>query len=104
MRFLDRVRAAKTGRQSTQILIFANTAAACGEVLDLIRRHAPPGKRAGVAALHGKLPQRDRDAALLAFRAGKCPMLVATDVAGRGLHVPGLRVVVNWDFPPSLET
>ena len=99
LRFLERVKANATGRQQERVLIFANTAQACGEVAELIRRH--DGK---AVELHGKLRQSDRDKHLLAFKAGKTPVLCATDVAGRGLHVPGLKVVVNWDFPPSLET
>ena len=99
LRFLERVKQNATGRQQERVLIFANTAQACGEVAELIRRH--DGK---AVELHGKLRQSDRDKHLLAFKAGKTPVLCATDVAGRGLHVPGLKVVVNWDFPPSLET
>ena len=38
------------------------------------------------------------------FRSGKAPVLVATDVAGRGLHVSALPLVVNYDFPSNLDT
>ncbi|EGB10502.1 hypothetical protein AURANDRAFT_7954, partial [Aureococcus anophagefferens] len=82
------------------VLLFVNTASACAEVVELVKRHY---KANTVALLHGKLPQRDRDAALLNFRAGKTNVLVATDVASRGLHVSRLNVVVNWDFPTNLE-
>ena len=37
------------------------------------------------------------------FRSGKVQVLVATDVAARGLHIRGLPYVVNYDFPPTLE-
>ena len=37
------------------------------------------------------------------FKGGKVGMMVATDIAGRGIHVPGLKHVVLYDFPPSLE-
>ena len=57
-----------------------------------------------IETLHGDRSQPERDAALAAFRAGKVTVLVATDVAARGLDVSGLRHVVNYDFPSSLES
>ena len=42
-------------------------------------------------------------AALAEFRSGKAQLLVATDVAARGLHIQGLPYVVNYDFPSNLE-
>lgn len=41
---------------------------------------------------------------MVEFRSGKSPVLVATDVAGRGLHVSALPLVVNYDFPSNLDT
>ncbi|KAH9260287.1 hypothetical protein BASA81_001457 [Batrachochytrium salamandrivorans] len=55
-----------------------------------------------VVALHGSMAQEKRTRALEDFRAGKYCILVATDVAGRGLHIPNLKHVVNYDFPTSL--
>lgn len=62
-------------------------------------------RRAGhkCGALHGERRQKEREAALADFRCGKVALLVATDVAGRGLDVPKLPHVVNYDFPPNLE-
>ena len=60
-----------------------------------------PARRCG--ALHGERRQKEREAALADFRCGKVPLLVATDVAGRGLDVPKLPHVLNYDFPASLE-
>jgi len=57
-----------------------------------------------IETLHGDRTQPERDAALAAFRAGKATVLVATDVAARGLDVSGLRHVVNYDFPSNLES
>ena len=57
-----------------------------------------------IETLHGDRTQPERDAALAAFRAGKVTVLVATDVAARGLDVSGLRHVVNYDFPSTLES
>ena len=83
LRFLERFKQNATGRQQER-------------VADL-REHGP-GLRRGrrvnarrhdgkAVELHGKLRQSDRDKHLLAFKAGKTPVLCATDMAGRGLHV-----------------
>ena len=57
--------------------------------------------RSGVSAtsLHSDRSQADRTAALDAFRRGDCPVLVATDVAGRGLDISGISHVINFDVP-----
>lgn len=54
-------------------------------------------------ALHGQRSQEEREASLRGFRAGKVQVLVATDVAARGLHVRHLPYIVNYDFPSNLE-
>jgi len=101
LRFLEKFRAGGAARrQAAKVLIFARSAANVGEVVELVARHHDAKT---VAALHGKLPQAARDAVLVNFRAGKTCVLVATDVASRGLHVAGLDCVVNWDFPTNLE-
>jgi ATP-dependent RNA helicase DeaD len=56
-----------------------------------------------VVALSGALDQRDRDAAVTALVRGRARVCVATDVAARGLDLPGLDLVVNADLPPSAE-
>jgi len=53
----------------------------------------------GVAAIHGDLSQPQRERALNAFRKGRAGILVATDVAARGIDVPGIKLIVNYDFP-----
>lgn len=80
--------------QKAQAIIFTNrtaTAAVLSRTLQLL------GHR--VAALYGTLPQRERTAALGRFRAGAARLLVATDVAARGLDVPRVALVVNFDVP-----
>lgn len=52
-----------------------------------------------VAALHGDLSQSQRDRAMQDFRDGRVDILVATDVAARGIDVPGVQMVINYDFP-----
>jgi len=56
-----------------------------------------------VAMIHGKRNQRERQEAIQHFKGGKTNVLIATDIVGRGIHIPGLRHVVLYDFPPTLE-
>ncbi|MBI2940373.1 MAG: DEAD/DEAH box helicase [Chloroflexi bacterium] len=53
--------------------------------------------------LHGDMSQVVREKMLLAFRSGRAEVLVATDVAGRGLDIPEVGLVVNFDMPPDAE-
>ena len=57
--------------------------------------------RTGVSAtsLHSNRTQEERTAALEAFRTGECAVLVATDVAGRGIDIGGISHVINFDVP-----
>ena len=56
-----------------------------------------------VAAIHGDRSQRQRQQALDGFRAGRYRILVATDLAARGLDIEGISHVVNYDIPPTVE-
>lgn len=56
-----------------------------------------------VAGIHGDLSQQQRTASLEAFKQGKVPLLVATDVAARGLDIPAVKVVINVTFPLTIE-
>ncbi|KAL9051283.1 MAG: hypothetical protein Q9162_006126 [Coniocarpon cinnabarinum] len=56
-----------------------------------------------VGGLHGDLNQSARSTALGAFRDGQVPLLVATDVAARGLDIPSVKLVVNYTFPLTAE-
>ena len=62
-------------------------------------------KRDGIASalLSGEVAQQKRISTLENFRSGKTPILVATDVAGRGIHVDGISHVFNYDLPEELE-
>jgi ATP-dependent RNA helicase DeaD len=55
----------------------------------------------GVKALHGDMSQGSRDGVMLGFKGGRVPILVATDVAARGLDVSTVTHVVNYDVPVS---
>ncbi|XP_061692307.1 probable ATP-dependent RNA helicase DDX4 [Syngnathoides biaculeatus] len=54
-------------------------------------------------SIHGAREQREREQALGDFRRGKCPVLVATSVAARGLDIPDVQHVVNFDLPKNIE-
>jgi superfamily II DNA/RNA helicase len=57
-----------------------------------------------VAHLHGECTQQVREKAVKDFKAGKCQILVATDVAARGLHIRNLPYIVNFDFPTNMDS
>jgi len=80
------------------ILIFINTKHQ-GETLS--RRLTEQGYPA--KAITGDLPQKKRLKVLEQFKAGGIPILVATDVASRGLHIDGVDIVFNYDFPQDRE-
>jgi ATP-dependent RNA helicase DbpA len=90
-RLLDHFRPAST-------LAFCNTKARCRELVTLLQAQGY-----SALALHGDLEQRDRDQVLVRFANGSCSVLVATDVAARGLDVAGLAAVINVDVTPDPE-
>lgn len=55
------------------------------------------------AVLHSKMTQKERDLALQNFKCGKVPILIATDIAGRGLDIKNLNYIINYDFPSNLD-
>ncbi|CAD7927302.1 unnamed protein product [Amoebophrya sp. A25] len=56
-----------------------------------------------VTAIHGNRNQQEREEALQAFRSGQNPILVATDVAARGLDIPNVALVINYDMPKNID-
>uniref|UniRef100_A0A3Q2ZIC1 RNA helicase n=1 Tax=Hippocampus comes TaxID=109280 RepID=A0A3Q2ZIC1_HIPCM len=54
-------------------------------------------------SIHGDRSQRDREEALHQFRSGRCPILVATAVAARGLDISNVKHVINFDLPSDIE-
>ncbi|CAH9090623.1 unnamed protein product [Cuscuta europaea] len=81
----------------SKIIIFCATKKMCDQLAGNLNRTF------GAAAIHGDKNQADRDFVLSQFRSGRSPVLVATDVAARGLDVKDIRVVVNFDFPTGIE-
>jgi len=81
-----------------QVLVFSGTRIGANRLAHQLRRdhiHAD--------AIHGDKSQAEREAALEDFKAGKTAVLVATDVASRGLDIEGLPQVINFDVPHSPE-
>jgi len=79
-------------------LAFCNTKQQCRDLLDVLRAQ---GFHA--LALHGELDQRERDQVLIQFANRSCSVLVATDVAARGLDIAQLEAVINVDITPDPE-
>ena len=79
-------------------LAFCNTRQQCRALLEVLRAQ---GIKA--LALHGELEQRERDQVLIQFANRSCSVLVATDVAARGLDIDRLEAVINVDMTPDPE-
>jgi ATP-dependent RNA helicase DbpA len=79
-------------------LAFCNTKNQCRDLLDVLRAQ---GFEA--LTLHGELEQRERDQVLVQFANRSCSVLVATDVAARGLDIAQLEAVINVDVTPDPE-
>ncbi len=79
-------------------IVFVNTKIACERVALTLER---ANYRVGV--LSGDVPQKKRESLLARFVQGDLSMLVATDVAARGLHIPGVSHVFNFDLPLDAE-
>ena len=79
-----------------RILVFVATRHSAEHVTKKLNRY-----NIRASELHGKLNQADRDRTLNGFRCGKVHVLVATDLAARGLDVHGLSTVINYDLPRS---
>ncbi|KAJ6795584.1 ATP-dependent RNA helicase-like protein DB10 [Iris pallida] len=87
----------RTQERGSKIIIFCSTKRLCDQLARGI------GRGFGAAAIHGDKSQVERDHVLNQFRSGRSPILVATDVAARGLDIKDIRVVINYDFPTGIE-
>jgi len=79
---------------SGRVIVFTNTRAAADKVERTLNAN---GLHA--AAISGSVPQKKRQSLLKKFHDGEIPILVATDVAARGLHIPDVTHVINFDLP-----
>lgn len=88
------LREIKDGR----VLVFANTRVATDTVERTLNANGIVAE-----AMSGQVPQKKRQTLLKQFHDGKLPVLVATDVAARGLHIPDVTHVINFDLPQDAE-
>ncbi|CAI4049937.1 hypothetical protein SKDZ_14G2100 [Saccharomyces kudriavzevii ZP591] len=79
-------------------LVFASTKRMCDDITKYLREDGWPA-----LAIHGDKDQRERDWVLQEFRNGRSPVMVATDVAARGIDVKGINYVINYDMPGNIE-
>ena len=84
--------------EGARTMVFVNTKAFVERVARALER---AGYRVGV--LSGDVPQKKRESLLKKFQAGQLEILVATDVAARGLHIDGVQYVYNYDLPFDAE-
>ncbi|KAK5096069.1 RNA-dependent ATPase [Exophiala xenobiotica] len=84
--------------KSERILVFCLYKKEATRIEDFIRRNRFP-----VAGIHGDLAQQARERSLNAFKDGDVHILVATDVAARGLDIPNVKLVINVTFPLTAE-
>ena len=86
--------------QPASCVVFCNTKRDCQDVYEALS-----GQNISVLALHGDLEQRERDQVLVRFSNRSCRVLVATDVAARGLDIKELEMVVNYElsFDPEVH-
>ena len=89
----------QSGKNKTdRILVFCLYKTEATRIEEFIRRKGYP-----VAGIHGDLNQQRRTESLDAFKRGTVPLLVATDVAARGLDIPAVKLVINVTFPLTVE-
>jgi ATP-dependent RNA helicase DeaD len=79
-----------------QALVFVRTKIRCDQLFRTLR-----DRGMNVRALHGDMSQGARDGVMIAFKSGAVPLLIATDVAARGLDISGISHVINYDVPIS---
>ncbi|WP_372973993.1 DEAD/DEAH box helicase [Muriicola sp.] len=82
-----------------QVLLFSRTKHGADKIVRNLHK-----KRIEAAAIHGNKSQNQRQKALLDFKVGKKRVLVATDIAARGIDIDKLRHVINYDIPNEPET
>ncbi|XP_049874517.1 ATP-dependent RNA helicase p62-like [Pectinophora gossypiella] len=87
-----------SGEGFGKILVFANTKKFVDKLTLMLRRNGWPA-----VGIHGDKTQAQRDTIIQKFRSGSTNILVATDVAARGLDVDGVTHVINYDFPNTSE-
>merc|ERR1719351_545839 len=84
--------------QASRTLVFVETKKGADQLEYFLHNKGYP-----VTSVHGDRSQREREEALRRFKSGKTPILVATAVAARGLDIPNVKHVINFDMPSDVE-
>uniref|UniRef100_A0A8D0GJT1 Probable ATP-dependent RNA helicase DDX5 n=1 Tax=Sphenodon punctatus TaxID=8508 RepID=A0A8D0GJT1_SPHPU len=84
--------------KENKTIVFVETKRRCDDLTRKMRRDGWPAM-----GIHGDKSQQERDWVLNEFKHGKAPILIATDVASRGLDVEDVKFVINYDYPNSSE-
>jgi ATP-dependent RNA helicase RhlB len=87
-----------TREKLDKVMVFANRRDITRKLFERLQR-----KGIKAAMISGDVPQTQRSRTLEAFRSGKVQVLIATDVAGRGIHIDGVSHVVNYNLPEDPE-
>lgn len=80
------------------VLIFVETKRGADYLEEVLTRYNFPA-----SSIHGDKSQKEREDALKSFKTGRTPILVATDVAARGLDIPNVTQVINFDMPSNID-
>jgi len=92
----DRLIEVLDSERPEQAIVFVRTKVRCEQLFRTLR-----DRGMNVKALHGDMTQGARDGVMISFKDGRLPLLVATDVASRGLDISGVSHVINFDVPTS---
>jgi ATP-dependent RNA helicase DDX5/DBP2 len=84
--------------ENNKTLVFVGTKKAADEIVAVLRRDGYPA-----LGIHGDKAQGERDWVLAEFKSGRAPIMVATDVASRGIDVKDIKTVINYDYPNNNE-
>jgi ATP-dependent RNA helicase RhlE len=84
--------------KTERVLVFSRTKHGSDKIVRMLEAAGIPAN-----AIHGNKSQANRERALAQFRSGEVPVLVATDIAARGIDIPGVSHVINYDLPEVPE-
>ncbi|KIL62697.1 hypothetical protein M378DRAFT_187235 [Amanita muscaria Koide BX008] len=124
--FLSIGRVGSTSKNITQKIVYVEDSDKCSELLDLLTSQTQgelgltlvfvetkrvadmlsdflTANRLSATSIHGDRTQRERESALQTFRTGRTPILVATAAVARGLNIPNVTHVVNYDLPSDID-
>jgi ATP-dependent RNA helicase RhlE len=84
--------------KTERVLVFSRTKHGSDKIVRMLEAAGIPAN-----AIHGNKSQANRERALALFRSGEVPVLIATDIAARGIDIPGVSHVINYDLPEVPE-